>query len=127
MTDLLLRDANAACQKFDFNQNGARNVERLLDVLEILAGVLEKPNESIYWLDIDNARVDGATPNVWKFPSIIAKCFPLHVKDFLNKTVDEIDFQIFENYCLQSYASLDSDQIFTAVSNILTLYKLTRQ
>ena len=127
MTDLLMGNTNAALQQFNFNQKGADNVERLLDALEMIAHVLEKPNESIYWLDIDSARWDGITPNVWKFPSIIGKHFPSNVKDFLNETVDEIDFQVFENECLQSCARLDSDQIFSALSNILTLYKLTRQ
>ena len=127
MTDLLFGNTNAVFQQFAFNEKGADNVERLLDVLEMLVHAIEKPNESIYWLDIDNARMDGITPKVWKFPSIIGKHFPSHIKDFLNHSVDEIDFQIFENECLQSFSRLEPDQIFSAHSNILTLYKLTRQ
>ena len=126
MTDLLLGNTNAAYQQVSFDDEGANNVERLLDALEMIVDMLEKPNLSIFWLDIDSARRDGTHPSPFKFPSIIGNHFPMFVKDFLNGNVEESNFVNFENDCLQSCVRLEYEQVSTAYSKMLTLYKLTR-
>ena len=126
MKDLLVEGlTNDSYQQITFNHEGTRNVEILLDSLEMIARVLEKPNESVYWLDYDSARRDGIRPSVWKYLSIIEKHFPMSLNDFLHASCDYKLFQSFEDECLKSCARLDHEQIFRAHTEVLYLYELT--
>ena len=109
------------------NESGRENVIKLLDTLEVINYVLEFPMESTYWLTFINARYDGVHPDMWKFPSLIDKYFPMSFKEFLTTSCDETVFKDFENECLQSCASLDHEQVYSSHNEILYLYSLTKK
>ena len=62
------------------NDYGRDNIDKLLGSLELTNHVLEDPMKSNWWLDVYNARYDGANSSVFRFPSLIDKYFPMSSK-----------------------------------------------
>ena len=95
----------------DLNDEARRNVLWLLHVTEGLMYILEHPNDSFSWLELEKREVEGIKPSDTVLPKIIQKHFQMSVTDFFTETVEDEVFVAFEKDCHQSCASLNYFQI----------------
>ena len=91
MSSFLLDDGHFLCD-VPLNDDGARNLLYLINILEEVVYVLEYPEDSICWLTYHNDRLDGVQPDDKVFPRIVKKYFQMMVADFFNRQITDDKF-----------------------------------
>ena len=104
-----------------YKGTGKRNVDKLLDSLECILSTVERPYDSICWLEYQNDMLDGVKPCNDHFPSLIEKYFSMTVNEFLLHNFHERCFLNFEYECLQSCSRLSHEQVQRAYNQMLFL------
>lgn len=120
---MMLYEGNIIVNHNDYVDDiGLQNLSHFLCSLENILPVVDKPSESIYYFEFSHDRLAGATVDELKFPDIVQSYFPMTVAHFFTTALSDDIFELFEEACYSSLASLSHDQVKRCYHNMLYLF-----
>jgi len=122
-SDLLLYEGDIKIKKDCYVSDiGLKNLNRFLCSLEDILPAVEKPSETMFSFEYDFARLEGISADDLKFPEIVRTYFPMTASNFFTTAVSDKTFELFEDACYYSLASLKYEQIKRCYHNMLYLF-----